>query len=71
MEGRGTHGYHDENPWGKAESNKSAKFSRKLSEKFEKTKHAASAGMKKVKRGTKIGINWLKLKYKLSRKNKN
>ncbi|KAM7464587.1 hypothetical protein LguiA_032708 [Lonicera macranthoides] len=71
MEGRGTHGCHDENPWGKPETNKSAKFSRKLSEKFEKTKHAASAGMKKVKRGTKIGIYWLKLKYKLSKKNKN
>ncbi|PSS13566.1 Eukaryotic translation initiation factor 5 like [Actinidia chinensis var. chinensis] len=42
-------------------------FSRKVSEKFGKTKAAASTGMKKVKEGVKESASssayWMKLKY--------
>ncbi|KAL6969495.1 hypothetical protein U1Q18_029208 [Sarracenia purpurea var. burkii] len=43
------------------------KMTRVVSEKYEKTKAAASTGMKKVKEGVKEGAsasaNWMKLKY--------
>lgn len=42
------------------------KLSRRVSEKFEvgmeKTKIAASAGMKKMKHGASVGVNWIKVK---------
>lgn len=77
MEGNGDH-----NPWGNPElSNKapektptrlgggsSGKMSRKMSEKFEKTKVVASQGMKKVKNGANVGVNWIKLKYHTHKK---
>ncbi|KAL6983599.1 hypothetical protein U1Q18_016981 [Sarracenia purpurea var. burkii] len=64
----------DENPWGnpQPESGKPGLFekktlSRRVSENFEKTKAAASTGMKKVKDGVKDGASasayWMKLKY--------
>ncbi|CAI9092813.1 OLC1v1028150C1 [Oldenlandia corymbosa var. corymbosa] len=75
-----------ENPWSVVDEKKAAKtpsrqpkrlgdpspkLSRKVSEKFERTKEVASAGMKKVKDGASTGIHWMKLKYnqtKLSKK---
>lgn len=43
------------------------KLSRRVSEKFEvgmeKTKIAASAGMRKVKEGASVSANWFKVKY--------
>ncbi|KAK4373213.1 hypothetical protein RND71_008597 [Anisodus tanguticus] len=64
------------NPWGGNGTNgctdpktlgDKPKMSKKVSEKFErgmeKTKVAASAGMKKVKEGTTISVNWMKVKY--------
>ncbi|CDP00224.1 unnamed protein product [Coffea canephora] len=66
-----------ENPWSAANQNKapksprqpkrlggpSPKLSRKVSEKFERTKEVASAGMKKVKEGASTSVHWIKLKY--------
>lgn len=59
------------NPWGSVDNSKTlgdrAKLSKKLSDKFErgmeKTKVVASAGLKKVKEGTSVSVNWMKLKY--------
>ncbi|KZV36334.1 hypothetical protein F511_25134 [Dorcoceras hygrometricum] len=55
----------------------SPKLSKRLSEKFERTKEVASAGMeksvektkvaaKKVKEGATTGVHWIKLKYSKS-----
>ncbi|KAH0684435.1 hypothetical protein R3W88_010572 [Solanum pinnatisectum] len=59
------------NPWGSIENSKTLgdqpKLSKRVSDKFErgmeKTKVAASAGMKKVKEGTTVSVNWMKVKY--------
>ncbi|KAF7124543.1 hypothetical protein RHSIM_Rhsim12G0126000 [Rhododendron simsii] len=66
----------DGNPWGSSnpppEKSKQGLFekktlSRKVSEKYEKTKTAASSGMKKMKEGVKESASasayWMKLKY--------
>ncbi|KAI3467463.1 hypothetical protein Pfo_024126 [Paulownia fortunei] len=43
--------------------NSSSKFSGKFSDKLDKTKTAASTGVKKVKAGATAGIHWIKHKY--------
>ncbi|KAH7856765.1 hypothetical protein Vadar_005395 [Vaccinium darrowii] len=64
----------EDNPWGNPAPEKTKqglfekkKISRKMSEKFGKTKAAASTGMKKVKEGVKESASasayWMKLKY--------
>ncbi|KAK2994374.1 hypothetical protein RJ640_029489 [Escallonia rubra] len=74
MEGKGS-----ENPWANQGDNLqqpenppkrlggnaggSSKLSRKVSEKFERTKVVAASGVKKVKDGASVGVNWVKLKY--------
>ncbi|KAL7608803.1 hypothetical protein Lser_V15G11474 [Lactuca serriola] len=71
----------DVNPWGKqvqpskklVSYTSSGKFSKKVSQKFHKTKVAAASGAKKIKAGASAGVNWLKIKYhahKLSKRNK-
>ncbi|XVE54907.1 hypothetical protein DITRI_Ditri03aG0119700 [Diplodiscus trichospermus] len=40
-----------------------AKYKQKVGEGFEKTKAVASTGVKKVKHGTSLGIQWIKDKY--------
>lgn len=51
------------------------KLSRRVSEKFEvgmeKTKMAASAGMKKVKQSASVSANWIKVKCNKNKLNKN
>lgn len=62
-----------ENPWGSPRNKKASrepkrlgdppqKLSRKVSEKYERTKEAASVGMKKMKDGASTSVNWIKLK---------
>ncbi|OIT05684.1 hypothetical protein A4A49_17534 [Nicotiana attenuata] len=59
------------NPWSSEDPNRQLgerpKLSKRVSDKFErgmeKTKVAASAGMKKVKEGTTVSVNWMKVKY--------
>lgn len=40
-----------------------AKYKQKVGEGFDKTKTLASTGMKKVKEGTSVGLQWIKSKY--------
>ncbi|KAM7479940.1 hypothetical protein LguiA_028153 [Lonicera macranthoides] len=40
-----------------------AKYGKKVGDGFGKTKAVASNGMKKVKSGTSVGIQWIKSKY--------
>ncbi|KAK4740487.1 hypothetical protein SAY87_032396 [Trapa incisa] len=44
-------------------SSASSKYKQKAVEGLGKTKTAASQGVKKVKEGTTIGIQWIKTKY--------
>lgn len=49
---------------------KSAKYKQKVGEGLGKTKAVASTGVKKVKEGTSLGIQWIKDKYqKTTQKN--
>lgn len=48
-------------------TNSSSKFSNKVGDTFDKTKSAASTGVKKVKDGASVGFNWIK--DKCNRKN--
>ncbi|GAA0156222.1 hypothetical protein Leryth_023850 [Lithospermum erythrorhizon] len=59
-----------ENPWGRKKNmgstkrlgDPSPKLTKKMSEKFGKTKEVASSGMKKMKEGTSNGVSWIKVK---------
>lgn len=53
----------------KSSGGSSAKYSKKFGQSFNKTKAAASTGMKKVKDGASVGINWVKLKVKYQKSN--
>ncbi|KAJ4712258.1 CDP-diacylglycerol-glycerol-3-phosphate 3-phosphatidyltransferase [Melia azedarach] len=39
------------------------KYKQKVGQGFDKTKAAASTGMKKIKEGTSVGFQWIKDKY--------
>ncbi|CDP00223.1 unnamed protein product [Coffea canephora] len=52
---------HDRNNINKDSGAKSSsKFSSKVGHKLDKTKAAASTGVKKVKEGASVGIHWIK-----------
>ncbi|XWS60672.1 hypothetical protein CRYUN_Cryun07bG0056000 [Craigia yunnanensis] len=59
--------YNDPAPASTTQSSKNggttAKYKQKVGEGLGKTKAVASTGMKKVKEGTSLGIQWVKAKY--------
>ncbi|KAL5064695.1 hypothetical protein RYX36_026432 [Vicia faba] len=48
---------------GSKNKNSTTKYKEKVGEGLGKTKVVASSGMKKIKDGTSVGLNWIKTKY--------
>jgi len=48
------------------QNKKGSTVKNKVGDGFDKTKTVAMTGMKKVKHGTSVGINWIKEKYSKS-----
>ncbi|KAK6931130.1 hypothetical protein RJ641_002923 [Dillenia turbinata] len=57
-------------PVPETKKNETGKYSKKIGEGVDKSKSAASTGVKKVKQGASVGFNWIKDKcHKTPQKN--